>query len=122
MDITVKSQQKPIIAAIKGPVANANPAKATPPTSSAPTGSVSDNPDAAKKVAENNEIMKKALVAHVIASGVGTLGAVAGIVYNVKTGGGFWRGVGFFFLGGIIFGLPAHIAANVYVAKSILKK
>ena len=33
-------------------------------------------------------------------AGVGMIGSIAGVVYNVKTGGGFWRGVLFFFAGG----------------------
>jgi len=36
--------------------------------------------------------------------GIGTLGTVAGWVYAGKTGGGFWRYVGFGFLGGIAAG------------------
>jgi len=36
--------------------------------------------------------------------GIGTLGTVSGWVYANRTGGGFWRYVGFGFLGGIAAG------------------
>jgi hypothetical protein len=36
--------------------------------------------------------------------GIGTLGTIGGWVYANKTGGGFWRYVGFGFLGGVAFG------------------
>lgn len=36
--------------------------------------------------------------------GIGTLGTVAGWVYANKTGGGFWRYVGFGVIGGIAIG------------------
>jgi len=36
--------------------------------------------------------------------GIGTLGTVGGWVYANKTGGGFWRYVGFGFIGGVALG------------------
>ena len=42
--------------------------------------------------------------------GVGMIGSVAGVVYNVKTGGGFWRGVLFFFAGGFVVGIIPRMA------------
>ena len=42
--------------------------------------------------------------------GVGMAGSIAGVVYNVKTGGGFWRGVLFFIAGGFVVGfLPRMV-------------
>jgi len=42
--------------------------------------------------------------------GVGMIGSIAGVVYNVKTGGGFWRGVLFFFVGGFVVGIVPRMA------------
>ena len=42
--------------------------------------------------------------------GVGMIGSIAGVVYNVKTGGGFWRGVLFFFVGGFVVGIIPRMA------------
>ncbi len=39
-----------------------------------------------------------------IQMGVGTIGTVSGWVYANKTGGGFWRYVGFGFVGGVALG------------------
>jgi hypothetical protein len=43
-------------------------------------------------------------------SGLSLLGGIAGVVYSNKKGGGFWKGVGFFFLGGIVFSTVGAIA------------
>lgn len=43
-------------------------------------------------------------------AGIGMIGSLAGVVYNVKTGGGFWRGVLFFFAGGFVVGIVPRIA------------
>lgn len=43
---------------------------------------------------------------------VGLIGLVAGIVYAKKTGGGFWRYVGWSFAGSIVAGLPAQLIAT----------
>jgi hypothetical protein len=40
--------------------------------------------------------------------GVGTLGTVGGWVYANKTGGGFWRYVGFGLIGGIALGAVGY--------------
>ena len=50
----------------------------------------------------NLEGKKKALT--MTQMGIGTLGTVSGWVYANKTGGGFWRYVGFGLIGGIAFG------------------
>ena len=42
--------------------------------------------------------------------GVGMIGSIAGVVYNVKTGGGFWRGVLFFIAGGFVVGIVPRMA------------
>ncbi len=55
----------------------------------------------------------------IILSGLSMLGSVGGIIYSVKTGGGFWRGVGYFFAGGLIVGVPAQIIALPFKNKII---
>ena len=40
---------------------------------------------------------------------MGFIGSVGGVVYSIKTGGGFWRGVGYWLLGGLIVGGGAYI-------------
>jgi hypothetical protein len=42
------------------------------------------------------------------AAGLSAAGWVGGFIYANKTGGGFWRYVGYGFLGGAITGLPAY--------------
>jgi hypothetical protein len=42
--------------------------------------------------------------------GMAILGAVAGVVYSAKSGGGFWRGVGYFFLGSLVVGGVTRLA------------
>lgn len=41
--------------------------------------------------------------------GISLIGNIVGIVYASRTGGGFWRYVGYFFLGGLIFGVIAAL-------------
>ena len=41
---------------------------------------------------------------------VSLLGGVAGVVYSNKTGGGFWRGVGWYFVGSIAASAVGTIA------------
>lgn len=41
--------------------------------------------------------------------GAGLLGNIGGLIYAKKTGGGFWRSVGYFFLGGLIVGVPTAL-------------
>lgn len=50
---------------------------------------------------------------------VSTLGSVGGIMYAHKTGGHFWRYVGYCILGGMIAGLPAKIIALPFTNKII---
>lgn len=56
-----------------------------------------------------------------IAASVGILGSVAGVIYSKKTGGGFWRGVGYWVLGGMVAGIPARLVAVPFQNK-ILKE
>ena len=52
-------------------------------------------------------------------SAIGTLGAIGGIIYANKTGGGFWRYVGYFFLGSIVLSVPAKLVALPFENKII---
>lgn len=46
-----------------------------------------------------------------VASSVGLLGGIAGAIYSYKTGGGFWRGVGYWIIGAVALGTVAALAA-----------
>jgi hypothetical protein len=50
-------------------------------------------------------------------AGIGTLGTVAGWVYANKTGGGFWRYVGFGFAGGVALGAIGYFTLMQRVNK-----
>ncbi len=51
---------------------------------------------------------------------IGTLGAISGAVYANKTGGGFWRYVGYWIVGGLVAGIPAMLITTPFINK-ILK-
>jgi len=53
----------------------------------------------------------------ILRSGLGGAGTVAGWIYANKTGGGFWRYLGFGFLGGSIVGVITYLAVMPRVAK-----
>jgi hypothetical protein len=54
-------------------------------------------------------------------SAVAFVGGIAGIIYAKKTGGGFWRYIGYWIAGSAIVGLPAKIIATPFTNK-ILKE
>ncbi|MDD5013516.1 MAG: hypothetical protein PHW73_00255 [Atribacterota bacterium] len=54
-----------------------------------------------------------------IESGAGLTGLILGIIYSSRTGGGFWRGVGYSILGALIFGVPARIITTPFKNKII---
>jgi hypothetical protein len=56
-----------------------------------------------------------------VVGGIGMLGAIGGIIYAKKTGGGFWRYVGYWIAGGLVLGLPARLTALPFKNK-ILKE
>ena len=45
-------------------------------------------------------------------AGIGGLGTVAGWIYANRTGGGFWRYVGFGFMGGAILGMTTYFITS----------
>jgi len=54
-----------------------------------------------------------------ISGSVALVGSIVGVIYSKRTGGGFWRGVGYWILGGLIFGIPANLIATPFVNKII---
>ena len=50
---------------------------------------------------------------------ISTLGSVGGLIYANKTGGKFWRYVGYFIVGGMVVGIPARIIALPFQNKII---
>jgi hypothetical protein len=53
--------------------------------------------------------------------GVSLIGSIGGVIYAKRTGGGFWRYVGYWILGGLITGVPAALIA-VPLKNKILKE
>ena len=49
--------------------------------------------------------------------GVGSIGTIAGWVYANKTGGGFWRYVGFGIMGGAISGITTYFITSQKINK-----
>lgn len=50
---------------------------------------------------------------------ISLLGSIGGVIYSSRTGGGFWRGVGYFILGGMIVSLPAKLISVPFVNKIV---
>lgn len=57
-------------------------------------------------------------VAYVVGS-IYTLGSVGGLIYANKTGGKFWRYVGYFIVGGMVVGIPAKIISLPFINKIV---
>lgn len=45
-------------------------------------------------------------------AGVGALGTISGWIYANRTGGGFWRYLGFGFMGGAIVGVTSYFISS----------
>jgi len=56
-----------------------------------------------------------------VSGGVALVGSIVGVIYSSRTGGGFWRGVGYWVLGGLVFGIPAALVTMPFKSK-ILKE
>lgn len=78
---------------------------------------VTDN-EAAKKVEYNKKLLFNGLI---VSSSIGAAAGIGAVVYNIKTGGGFWRGVGYFLLAGVLIGFPARLITSAVVAKKLKK-
>ena len=57
-------------------------------------------------------------IGYVIGS-ISFLGSVGGLIYANRTGGKFWRYVGYFIVGGMVLGVPAKIISLPFVNKII---
>ncbi len=56
-----------------------------------------------------------------IAASISLVGSIGGVIYAKKTGGGFWRYVGYWILGGLVTGIPAKLITTPFTNK-ILKE
>lgn len=56
-----------------------------------------------------------------ITGSIALLGAIGGVMYANKTGGGFWRYLGYWIVGGLATGLPARVVALPF-KNAILRK
>lgn len=56
-----------------------------------------------------------------LAGSVALIGSIGGVIYAKRTGGGFWRYVGWWIAGGLITGVPARLVATPFKNK-ILKE
>lgn len=66
----------------------------------------------------SNQIRRINNINYVVGS-IGFIGSILGVIYSKRTGGGFWRGVGYFILGGAIVSLPAKVIALPFQNKII---
>ena len=58
---------------------------------------------------------------NMITGSIALLGAIGGVMYAKRTGGGFWRYVGYWIVGGMVTGIPARLVALPF-KNNILKK
>lgn len=56
-----------------------------------------------------------------VTGSIALIGAIGGVVYAKKTGGGFWRYVGYWIVGALVVGTPARLIALPF-KNNILKK
>ncbi len=56
-----------------------------------------------------------------ISTSIAVIGSIGGVIYAKKTGGGFWRYVGYWVLGGLVLGVPAMLITTPFTNK-ILKE
>lgn len=57
-----------------------------------------------------------------VEGGVAFIGAITGAIYSHRTGGGFWRGVGYFILGSLVFGTATRIITTPFKNKILKEK
>ena len=63
-----------------------------------------------EKKSELNKLYGQHAAVNIQMSAIALAGSIAGVVYSVKKGNGFWPGVGYWILGGMVIGIPARIA------------
>jgi hypothetical protein len=57
-------------------------------------------------------------IGYVVGS-ISFLGSVGGLMYANRTGGKFWRYVGYFIVGGMVLGVPAKIISLPFINKIV---
>jgi hypothetical protein len=57
-------------------------------------------------------------ISYVVGS-ISFLGSVGGLMYANRTGGKFWRYVGYFIVGGMVLGVPAKIISLPFINKIV---
>lgn len=67
-----------------------------------------------------NQKQRIANINYVVGS-IALIGSIGGVIYSHKTGGGFWRGVGYWIVGGLALSLPAKVISLPFENK-ILKE
>lgn len=65
-----------------------------------------------------NQKQRLANINYVVGS-VALLGSIGGVIYSHRTGGGFWRGFGYWILGGLVLSLPAKLISLPFTNKII---
>jgi hypothetical protein len=56
---------------------------------------------------------------NMVVGSISFLGSVGGLMYANRTGGKFWRYVGYFIVGGMIVGVPARVVSLPFVNKIV---
>jgi hypothetical protein len=70
------------------------------------------------QVLSENQKARLKNINYVVAS-IALVGSISAVMYSSRTGGGFWRGVGYWIAGGLITALPAKIIALPFENKII---
>lgn len=65
-----------------------------------------------------NQKERIANINYVVGS-ISFLGSVGGLIYANRTGGKFWRYVGYFILGGMVVGAPAKLVSLPFINKIV---
>ncbi len=71
--------------------------------------------DLSKLSVQELELKRKRLA--LMQMGIGTVGMIGGWIYANKTGGGFWRYVGFGLMGGVALGSVGYFTVYQRMAK-----
>ncbi len=66
----------------------------------------------------DNQQQRITNIAYVVGS-ISFLGSVGGLMYANRTGGKFWRYVGYFIVGGMVVGVPAKIISLPFINKIV---
>ena len=61
---------------------------------------------------QDNKNNIKIPTALIVGYGISAAAGIGAVVYNIKTGGGFWRGVGYFVLASVVVGIPVTVVSR----------